>query len=359
LKIEKFQSSSVLGFQILPIALPDMRSRSSRVQQKRQKTPSQKNYYNQPINGLPNYLMNDEGINTDLLKRRHVKNHTFWSTFFFIATIVLGISSLLPGVQLAERIMLVIYPFAIENKKSGELNAEFVSTILTVISGAFCCLSTYFACRDTPSLHKLQTTDNTEDAYRASLLGLDVRRDLSNPSAASPSAAARNGGGVSSNNTSTSTHGSNNNNNNNSSNNHNNNTRTHGNGRRSSSRGRQSSKRGSGQSASNRGNGGNNGSFQSPISRLLSGFNGGSSSSNKKEWSSDRAREVASMSPIGRGLDVDLLDRRTGIDSIQMLERYKSSFYQQREVDQQRGGFRNALGKLFLANFFDLKMNLK
>ena len=348
-----------------------MRSRSSRVQQKRQKTPSQKNYYNQPINGLPNYLMNDEGINKDLLKRRHVKNHTFWSTFFFIATIVLGISSLLPGVQLAERIMLVIYPFAIENKKSGELNAEFVSTILTVISGAFCCLSTYFACRDTPSLHKLQTTDNTEDAYRASLLGLDVRRDLSNPSnnssntsqrqiprgaaaaaaAASASAAARNGGGVSSNNTSTSTHGSNSNNNNNSSNNHNNNTRTHGNGRRSSSRGRQSSKRGSGQSASNRGNGGNNGSFQSPISRLLSGFNGGSSSSNKKEWSSDRAREVASMSPIGRGLDVDLLDRRTGIDSIQMLERYKSSFYQQREVDQQRGGFRNALGKLFIANF--------
>ena len=49
------------------------------------------------------------------------------------------------------------------------------------------------------------------------------------------------------------------------------------------------------------------------------------------------------MSPIGRGLDVDLLDRRTGIDSPEMLTRYLDAFKQQRQVQQQRGGFRSAL----------------
>ena len=49
------------------------------------------------------------------------------------------------------------------------------------------------------------------------------------------------------------------------------------------------------------------------------------------------------MSPIGRSLDVDLLDRRTGIDSPEMLDRYLDAFQQQRQVQQQRSGFRNAL----------------
>ena len=56
-----------------------------------------------------------------------------------------------------------------------------------------------------------------------------------------------------------------------------------------------------------------------------------------------RSQEVASLSPAGRALDVDLMDRRSGIDSEASLSRYLASFRQQREIERQRSDYRTAL----------------
>ena len=272
--------------------------------------------------------MYDEAIEKDLLINQRRKAHTCWATFFFVFTIVLGISSLLPGVQFAEALMLIVYP------GFGPVNAEWFSSLLTGVCAFLCCVSFFFACRDTPALHKLQSTDNIEDAYRASLVGLGLRRDTGS-SAGSPRPMSRVSTATAK--TSRTDLGQQKSSTPSANERQRNIQNTPGSSgrRRSGSRGRGSSSRG-GRAASSHGGAGG-ASFQSPISRLLSGFDG------VRQWSTDRAREVASMSPVGRGLDVDLLDRRTGIDSPQMLARYMSSFQQQREVQQQRSGFRNVL----------------
>lgn len=281
---------------------------------------------------LSNHLMNDEVIQRELLINQRRKSHTCWAFIFFFLTMFLGVSAALPGFQGFDSFILSVYPGV------GENNAKWVTSFLTILSSIFCISSTFFACRSTPRLEKMQSTDNPEDAYRASLLGLGVSKDAQlngiargtvplsgssvfnerNHSLSSFSTSASAPSLVASTSSPSSTRRKN--------------VRgmviTPGSSGRSrnSSRGRQSSGRRS-----------DCPSIQSPISRLVSGFNG------VRQWSTDRAREVASMSPIGRNLDVDLLDRRTGIDSEEMLKRYTEAFDQQRQVQQQRGGLRSAL----------------
>jgi len=306
------------------------------------KTTSKKDLYS---SGKPSYILFDESIQREMLINQRRKAHTCWAIFFAIMTIVFSISLALPGVHVVKAVVSLVYP------AFGDANVAWTTSFLAIVCAFFGILSTFFACRPTPTLQKMQSTGNPEDAYRASLLGLGMSKDarmhgaarmlspgalgasgsngsngstnpsrgasqggrfgeFSSSSSSSSSPAARQGQGGQT----LATPGS------------------RGDRRRDHSRGRQSSGRGSTSSHRRPSS-----SIQSPISRLVSGFNG------VKQWSTDRAREVASMSPIGRSLDVDLLDRRTGIDSPEMLDRYLDAFQQQRQVQQQRSGFRNAL----------------
>ena len=96
----------------------------------------------------------------------------------------------------------------------------------------------------------------------------------------------------------------------------------HGSGRRSSSRGRVHRRR----------------TKKSPLTQLLA-----SSPTLSKRSPRHPSQEVASLSPAGRALDVDLMDIRSGIDSEASLSRYLESFRQQREIERQRSDFRSAL----------------
>ena len=285
--------------------------------------------------------MSDLEVERDLLVNQRRSSHLRWAFFFLVATVVLGFSSMLPGVQFSEYLMLSVYPGL------GAPSAEWISSVFTIVCLLLGLVSTYSACRDTPTLQKLQSTDKPEDAYRASLLGLGLRGsraggvgyDRSLRGVVPSSASSRGSGGFndsSSPSQRSSTSSPSSAYDRHSTNQQSSNTPGSGSSRRrASSRGRQANLRSSGGLL--RGGSGGVGSAQSPISRLLSGVNG------VQQWSSDRAREVASMSPVGRGLDVDLLDRRTGIDNPEMLSRYLKSFHQEREVEQQRSGSRTAL----------------